>query len=82
MDASLGVTAGNPELEKAVGPAPQAAVPKLSNLDEEVARPVQAPTGSTNIEDIHKERLTGRQLRMARRTAQRLRMPKSPVMKR
>ena len=67
------MTAGDPELKKAVGPAPQAALPKLSNLDEEVARPVQAPTGSTNIEDIHKERLIGRQLRMARRTAQRLR---------
>ena len=75
MDASLGVTAGNPELEKAVAPAPQAAVPKLSNLDEEVTRPLQAPTGSTNIEDIHKEGLTGRQLRMARRTAQRHDLP-------
>jgi len=64
------MTAGDPELKKAVGPAPQAALPKLSNLDEEVARPLQAPTGSTNIEDIREEGLTGRQLRMARRTAQ------------
>ena len=69
------MTAGDPELKKAVGPAPQAAVPKLSNLDEEVARPLQAPTGSTNIEDIRKEGLTGRQLRMARRTAQRHDLP-------
>ena len=75
VDASLGVTAGNPEIEKAVAPAPQAAVPKLSNLDEEVARPLQAPTGSTNIEDSRKEGLTGRQLRMARRTAQRHDLP-------
>ena len=69
------MTAGDPELKKAVGPAPQAALPKLSNLDEEVARPLQAPTGSTNIEDIRKEGLTGRQLRMARRTAQRHDLP-------
>ena len=75
MDASLEVTAGNPELEKAVAPAPQTAVPKLSNLDEEVAQPLQAPTGSTNIEDIRKEGLTGRQLRMARCTALRHDLP-------
>ena len=75
VDASLGVTEGNPKLEKAVAPAPQAAVPKLSNLDEEVARPLQAQTGSTNIEDIRKEGLTGRQWRMARRTAQRHDLP-------
>ena len=75
VDASLGVTEGNPKLEKAVAPAPEALVPKLSNLDEEVAQPLQAPTGSTNIEDIRKEGLTGRQRRMARRTAQRHDLP-------
>ena len=75
VDASLGVTEGNPKLEKAVAPAPEALVPKLSNLDEEVAQPLQAPTGSTNIEDIRKEGLTGRQWRMARRTAQRHDLP-------
>ena len=75
MDASLGVTEGNPKLEKAVAPAPQAAVAKLSNLDEEVAPPLKVPTGSTNIEDIRKEGLTGRQFRMARRTAQRHDLP-------
>jgi capsular polysaccharide transport system permease protein len=75
VDASLGVTEGNPKLEKAVAPAPEALVPKLSNLDEEVAQPLQAPTGSTNIEDIRKEGLTGRQWRMARRTAQRRDLP-------
>ena len=75
VDASLGVTEGNPKLEKAVAPAPEALVPKLSNLDEEVAQPLQAPTGSTNIEDIRKEWLTGSQWRMARRTAQRHDLP-------
>ena len=75
MDASLGVTEGNPKLEKAVAPAPQAAVAKLSNLDEEVAPPLKVPTGSTNIEDIRKEGLTGRQLRMARCTALRHDLP-------
>jgi capsular polysaccharide transport system permease protein len=75
VDASLGVTEGNPKLEKAVAPAPEALVPKLSNLDEEVAQPLQAPTGSTNIEDIRKEGLTGSQWRMARRTAQRHDLP-------
>ena len=75
VDASLGVTEGNPKLEKAVAPAPEALVPKLSNLDEEVAQPLQAPTGSTNVEDIRKEGLTGRQWRMARRTAQRHDLP-------
>jgi capsular polysaccharide transport system permease protein len=75
VDASLGVTEGNPKLEKAVAPAPEALVPKLSNLDEEVAQPLQAPTGSTNVEDIRKEGLTGSQWRMARRIAQRHDLP-------
>jgi capsular polysaccharide transport system permease protein len=44
-------------------------------LDEEVARPLEAPTGSTDIDKSRKEGLTGRQLRMARRTAQRHDLP-------
>ncbi len=84
VDASLGVTDGDSELGSAeLGsalahapqipapntPAPRIAAPQVPSLDEEVARPLEAPTGSTNIDEIRKEGLTGRQLRMARRTA-------------
>ena len=85
VDASLGVTDGNPELGSALAhapqipapntPAPRIAAPQVPSLDEEVARPLKAPTGSTNIDEIRKEGLTGRQLRMARRTAQRHDLP-------
>lgn len=85
VDASLGVTDGNPELGSALAhapqipapntPAPRIAAPQVPSLDEEVARPLEAPTGSTNIDEIRKEGLTGRQLRMARRTAQRHDLP-------
>ena len=63
------------ELEKLVATAPQTAAPSVSSLDDEVARPLEAPIGSTNIDEIRKEGLTGRQLRMARRTAQRHDLP-------
>ena len=85
VDASLGVTDGNPELGSALAhapqipapntPAPRIAAPQVPSLDEEVARPLEAPTGSTDIDEIRKEGLTGRQLRMARRTAQRHDLP-------
>ena len=56
---------GGPELEKLVATAPQTAAPSVSSLDDEVARPLEAPIGSTNIDEIRKEGLTGRQSRMA-----------------
>ena len=65
VDASLGASEGGPELEKLVATAPQTAAPSVSSLDDEVARPLEAPIGSTNIDEIRKEGLTGRQLRMA-----------------
>ena len=75
VDASLGVTEGNPELAKAVAPAPQQPATNVASLDDQVAQPLKAPIGSTDIEEIRKEGLTGRQLRMARRTAQRHDLP-------
>ena len=85
VDASLEVTDGNCELGSALAhapqipapntPAPRIAAPQVPSLDEEVARPLEAPTGSTDIDEIRKEGLTGRQLRMARRTAQRHDLP-------
>ena len=85
VDASLGVTDGDSELGSALAhapqipapntPAPRIAAPQVPSLDEEVARPLEAPTGSTDIDEIRKEGLTGRQLRMARRTAQRHDLP-------
>ena len=90
VDASLGVTDGDSELGSALAhapqipapntpapktPAPRTAALQVPSLDEEVARPLEAPTGSTNIDEIRKEGLTGRQLRMARRTAQRHDLP-------
>lgn len=75
VDASLGASEGGAELEKLVATAPQTAAPSVSSLDDEVARPLEAPIGSTNIDEIRKEGLTGRQLRMARRTAQRHDLP-------
>ena len=75
VDASLGASEGGPELEKLVATAPQTAAPSVSSLDDEVARPLEAPIGSTNIDEIRKEGLTGRQLRMERRTAQRHDLP-------
>ena len=75
VDASLGVTEGNPELAKAVAPAPQQPAINVASLDDQVAQPLKAPIGSTDFDEIRKEGLTGRQLRMARRTAQRHDLP-------
>jgi len=75
VDASLGVTEGNPKLAKAVAPAPQQPAINVASLDDQVAQPLKAPIGSTDIDEIRKEGLTGRQLRMARRTAQRHDLP-------
>ena len=75
VDASLGVTEGNPELAKAVAPAPQQPATNVASLDDQVAQPLKAPIGSIDIDEIRKEGLTGRQLRMARRTAQRHDLP-------
>ena len=60
VDASLEVTDGNSELGSALAhapqiPAPRIAAPQVSSLDEEVARPLEAPTGSTDIDEIRKE---------------------------
>ena len=65
VDASLEVTDGNCELGSALAhapqipapntPAPRIAAPQVSSLDEEVARPLEAPTGSTDIDEIRKE---------------------------
>ena len=65
VDASLGVTDGDSELGSALAhapqipapntPAPRIAAPQVSSLDEEVARPLEAPTGSTDIDEIRKE---------------------------
>ena len=78
VDASLGVTDGDSKLGSALAhapqipapntpapntPAPRIAAPQVPSLDEEVARPLEAPTGSTDIDEIRKEGLTGRQLR-------------------
>ena len=59
VDASLGVTDGNPELGSALAhahqipapntPAPRIAAPQVPSLDEEVARPLEAPTGSPSL---------------------------------
>ena len=75
VDASLGVTEGNPELAKAVAPAPQQPAINVASLDDQVAQPLKAPIGSIDIDEIRKEGLTGRQLRIARRTAQRHDLP-------
>ena len=45
---------GGSELEKLVATAPQTAAPSVSSLDDEVARPLEAPIGSTNIDEIRK----------------------------